>query len=712
MEKWKKRAIELLAGLAFLGKRDPAVIEHFPSKPIVMQPEEKLITRPILKKNFTLSPKRLTSFITALEEERRANIHSLTVIKDGKLLLDVSHPGYSSDMPHLSHSMSKTLTGLAVGMLWDEGKISLDTPILSFFPDISPEDRRMYDVTVHHLLSMTCGVPFAELGVATEENWTEAFFASNMSFNPGEKFAYNSMNSYILGRIVSKISGESLDSFIRRRLIEPLEIKSFFWEKCKEGFEKGGFGVYLSCEAWARIGVMILGGGIFRGKRIISEAWLKLATQPHGIPPAETGAFNYGYHVWCARENDEILINGMLGQNVWICPRNRIVVSLNSGNNELFQESPALTIIRAYLGADLSHDTVANYRSISALREAEQHFFDRRHWIKPKTKPKGLTYRLGIRNPEPYDRSFDTLLGEYAFPENNAQGILPLFLSVMQSCYLGGIERIRIERLGDELFFTFREGGVDYRFEAGIYDFKTSVIEVKGEKYLLRAMAEAIEDEDRNPVFKLELVFPELPNSKNIKFNFQLGRLVLRLSETPNQKIAESYLSKLTYSPKFSFFTGILERKLGDNYIERKLTSVFNPTLYGISTARIGYEKIIADESALSSQTRESSTKYLSAFINRFISEDEKEEMQDKAERQEGGFFKRKIMGIFARKKQDSVSDEQVTEDTPTEAPQSQDEQSGDDFDISEESISTSLDNSDDNSRVAPDSTAENNGNT
>ena len=666
MERWKKRAVELLAGIGFLGKKNPAVIEHYPSKTEIMTPEEKILTRPILKKGFTLSPKRLGSLLDALEAEKRANIHSLMVIKGGRVLLDVSHPGYSSDMPHLAHSMSKTLTGLAIGMLWDKGKIELDTPITSFFPEYRPDDKRFYDITVHHLLSMTAGVSFAEIGVATEEDWTDAFFNSSLAFTPGEKFLYNSMNSYILGRIVTIVSGVSLDEFIKKRLIEPLQIKSFFWEKSRQEFSKGGFGVYLSCEAWARIGLMLLNKGLYHGKRIISEEWLKLATYAHGIPPLDTGAFNYGYHIWCARENDEILINGMLGQNVWICPKNDLVVSLNSGNNELFQESPAITIIRAYLGTDISADAPADYRSISILREKEKHFFEGRHWIKPKQKQRGLTYMLGLHNPYPFDESFNSLLGEYIFPENNAQGIMPLFLCVMQSCYLGGIERLLVERVADSLFFTFTEGGASYRFEAGVYGFKATELTIKGEKYLLRTMAQAIEDEDRNPVFKLELIFPELPNSKTIKLSFQLGRLVLRISETPNQRIAESYISKLTSSPKISFFIGLLERKLGDNYIERKLTSVFNPTLYGISTSRIGYEKIIADESALSIQARESSTKYLSAFINRFIAE---EENQPKPEKREEGFFKRTLMGLFSNKRQNDNAAE-LSAEVPTGLPE------------------------------------------
>lgn len=668
MENWKKRAIELITGLAFTAKPDPSVVAPYPQKTEIMRPEVKKLQRPILKKSFTLSPKRLCSMISALEEERRANIHSITVVKDGLLMLDASHPGYSSDMPHLSHSMSKTLTGLALGMLWDEGKIDLDTPILSYFPEITPADKRFHSITVRHLLSMTAGVSFGEVGVASEENWIEGFFGSSVKFTPGEEFLYNSMNSFILAVIITKIIGKSLDSFIYERLLTPLGIKSFLWEKSRDGYSKGGFGVYMSCEAWARVGVMLLNRGEYEGRRIISEEWIELATRVHGVPPLDTGAFNYGYHVWCGRENDEILISGMLGQNVWICPKNNIVVSINSGNNELFQESPALTIIRAYLGQDLSSDAPAEYRGIYELRIRERDFFKGRHWIRPLKKQSGLSYALRLRSATPFDESFNRILGEYAFPENNHQGILPLFLSVMQSCYLGGIERLAIERRGDGLFFRFTEGGVPYEFEAGLYEFKKTVIKVQEDSYILSAMAEAIEDEDRRPIYKLELVFPELPNSKMIKLHMDTGRLIMRISETPNQKIAESYIGRIAESPTLSFAIGLIEKKLGAGYIERKLTSVFNPTLHGISTSRIGYEKIIEDENRIAREARENSTKLLSAFMSRFIQDEAIPEAA--TEKKEGGFFKRAILNLFTRRSRNDgdIYAEETAENTTDSA--------------------------------------------
>ena len=106
-----------------------------------------------------------------------------------------------------------------------------------------------------------------------------------------------------------------------------------------------------------------------------------------------------------------------------------------------------------------------------------------------------------------------------------------------------------------------------------MYEFKTSVLNFNGEKYIVRAMCEAMEDEDRNKIFKLELLFPEMPNSRKMKFTLEDGgKLTLRMTETPNHKIAEPFIESIYMTnPKFAIAVRILERRLGDKFINRKL---------------------------------------------------------------------------------------------------------------------------------------------
>ena len=119
-------------------------------------------------------------------------------------------------------------------------------------------------------------------------------------------------------------------------------IRSYLWEKGPEGCEKGGWGLYMSPESWARVGIMMMQGGVFMGRRILPEEWVRESTAEKAIVPEINGNFNYGYHLWVSRNGSEILFNGMLGQNVWLCPGNNIMVVMTGGNNEIFQQSSAL----------------------------------------------------------------------------------------------------------------------------------------------------------------------------------------------------------------------------------------------------------------------------------------------------------------------------------------------------------------------------------
>ncbi|MBO7304232.1 MAG: serine hydrolase [Clostridia bacterium] len=613
MNKWKLRAVELITGLAFTGKKNPSVIPYYPSKTKASGKEVRYFNRTSPERR-GISSRLLYDMLCSLEEDKRANIHNVMVLKDGEVVCECSRPGYDVNVRHLSHSMSKTLTGMAIGLLVDDGRLSLDRRLVDIFPEYDPTDKRFNAITVKHLLIMSTGVPFSEAGSVTETEWTRAFFESRLSFAPGSAFAYNSMNSYILARIVVRIAGISLTAFLTERVFRPLGIENVFWEMGPEGVEKGGWGAYLSLESWAKLGVMMQQGGVFEGKRILSSAWVAESTSTQIQVPENAGDYNYGYQIWVHRRNGQFLFNGMLGQNVWVCPKNGIVVVANCENNELFQKSAVLEIIERYLGgklAPVSYDT----GTVGRLREKEKSFFDSRRWARPLKPRRGIIYKLGFRCARPFDKSWRRMLGTFTFAHNN-HGILPLFIRAMQNNYSGGIESVTLEREGESLFFTSREGGVDYRFEVGLYDFKTTTLVFNGEPYIVRALGSAYEDSDKRAVYKIELVLPEMPNSRKLRFTFgEDGRMVMRMNEVPDEKIAEPLVQSIyATNPKFAFAVNILERRLGDKFINRKLESLFSPTLIGAHVGADNYYDIIADEKARAEEAIRG-TKAISALI-------------------------------------------------------------------------------------------------
>ena len=628
MERWLKRTIELGSGLVFTGKSNPSVIPYYPQKTEISGDEDQYFHRTVPEKK-GVSSGRILAMLRALEKVRGSNVHSILCLKDGEIISECSHPGYSVNTWHLSHSMSKTVTGIAIGMLVDDGKLDINTPLYELFPEQQYRDPNFEKITVKHLLTMSTGIKFSEAGSVTESRWTEAFFSSGCAFEPGTDFAYNSMNSYILAAIVVKIAGKSLTEFLDERLFGPLHITNRFWEKSAEGIEKGGWGLYLSAESWAKIGYMMLSCGVFEGKRILSKEWIEESHQRHSKTPDTLGRFDYGYQLWTARDGDDYLFNGMLGQNVWICPKNNMVVVILAGNNELFQNSPARAIIEKYLSADLSNDLSESCFSGDAidLHYAERHFFESRHWIRPAAPKKGIGYRLGLRSQEKYLHEWDEIIGKYNFAKNNV-GMVPLVVRAMQNNFRSTVDGIELERDGESLIFVYTEAGTSYRFEVGLYDFKESVIDLHGEKYIVKVMGEAMEDEDRNMLYKIELLFPELPNTRMIKLSFtEDDKLLMRLSEMPSEKIAGVFMKELNgTNPKMGVYMDMIEKRIGKNMTGKRLTDTFAPSLIG---ARIGSENYtrIMDEEREKLKLGEKTVKIVDAVISKLLHEEEPDEL-------------------------------------------------------------------------------------
>ena len=620
MEKWKKRSVDLLTSLAFGSKDSPSVVQYYPQKTEIPSYEERYFLRTTPEKH-GISSRRIYNLLCELENEPRANIHNLIILCGGEVIAECSRDGYSVNLPHLSHSMSKTVTGMAIGVLCDEGLLNTDARVVEFFPEVAYKDKRIASMTVFHLLTMRSGVSFNEAGAVTEKNWTEAFFTSSLKFAPGAKFAYNSMNSYILAVIVERVAKKSFISFVEEKLFSPLSITNFFWEKGPEGVEKGGWGLYMSVESWAKLGYMMSRGGSFGGRRILSEEWVAKSCERHSEAPDSLGDFDYGYQLWSGRGGKETLFNGMLGQNVWIYPENDIVAVINSGNNELFQESPALDILRKYLSGRIKDECI--HSDVKTLHERETRFFDSRRWVIPLDKKRGLFYWLGIKSKTPFDERLETILGEYAFADNNV-GILPLLVSAMQNNLNAKIERLKLERVGEALYMTVKESGEEYKLAVGLYGYEESILNMRGERYIVKAMASVAVSAETETEYRIELLFPELPNTRmmRIRRNSQ-SAIRIELSEVPNNRIIEALLEKASdSSTALGFFVDLLERRFGEGFIEKKLERTFTPTLIGADVSCEGYEKIVEEENKKqAAETR--AVRLLRSVVDRFFKEAE-----------------------------------------------------------------------------------------
>jgi len=230
-----------------------------------------------------------SAYIQQFFEELNAcdeiHVHSVMLLRHGKVIAEGSFKPYFSGYPHMVFSLSKSITGMAVGMAVSDGLISLDEKVIDIFPEkgVMFRSPKINNITVRHLLNMTSGIKFNEVGSVVERDWVKAFLMSDCSFEPGTEFYYNSMNSYMLSAIVCKRTGVGLMEYLNERLFVPLGIHDVTWETCPLGIEKGGWGLYLHIADMAKLGQLYLQGGHWtvngEVKQLIPEDWIRESVQ-------------------------------------------------------------------------------------------------------------------------------------------------------------------------------------------------------------------------------------------------------------------------------------------------------------------------------------------------------------------------------------------------------------------------------------------------
>ena len=286
--------------------------------------------------------------IKELSEDKDSHIHKFIALRHGRVIAECAFYPYDMDMWHVTYSMCKSITGMAIGLLISEKKLSLEDRLSDIFgARMGTFNMFKRPITVKNLLDMSSGVEFNEAGAVSGNDWRKGFFESPVKFEPGTKFEYNSMNSYMLSAIVTEITGQSLFDFCRERIFDPMGIKRVFWESCPQSITKGGWGLFMRAEDMAKLGVMYLNNGVYNGKRIIPRQWIVESTAWQIVTDSEDNP-HYGYQIWI---NDDrkgsYAFNGMLGQNVFVYPDLDMVIVTNAGNREIFQTSNMALKVRA-----------------------------------------------------------------------------------------------------------------------------------------------------------------------------------------------------------------------------------------------------------------------------------------------------------------------------------------------------------------------------
>jgi len=260
----------------------------------------------------------IDKLIESIRNNTYKNIHSLLLIKNGKLILEEYFPGQEEDGKtrnyqrgtlHGIHSATKSVNSLLIGIAIDNKMIAgVDEKLSTFFPEyktvFESEGSAKAAINLKHLLSMTAGLSWDESSLSYTDPRNDSV-AMNHSEDPiryvlerplvaapGKTFNYSSGISIVLGEIIHKVSGMRADKFADQHLFKPLGISDYSWLKYPNGLVQTGGGLYLRPRDMGKIGYLLVNRGRWRGKQIVSEAWLRESTKQQA--PDRT----YGYQWW------------------------------------------------------------------------------------------------------------------------------------------------------------------------------------------------------------------------------------------------------------------------------------------------------------------------------------------------------------------------------------------------------------------------------
>jgi len=314
--------------------------------------KEKDVEPPMTKQNELIrtspesqgiSSAAILAFIEDAEENIDA-LHSVMLLRHGQVVAEGWWAPYASEHPHRLYSLSKIFTSTAIGMAIDEGLLGIDDPILKFFPDEGPEEPsdNLKALRVRQLLSMSTGhtegtmISFWE---GEHDTWAAAFLAEPVTHKPGTFFMYNTGATYMLSAIITKVSGMSLMEYLQPRLFGPLDIVGATWQTDPQGINTGGYGLSVKTEDIARLGQMYLQKGMWRGQRLLTEAWVEEATSrqvSNGSDPESDWSQGYGYKFWLCRHG-LYRGDGAFGQYCIVMPEQDAVLAITSGVQDMQQ---------------------------------------------------------------------------------------------------------------------------------------------------------------------------------------------------------------------------------------------------------------------------------------------------------------------------------------------------------------------------------------
>jgi len=301
------------------------------------------------------SPARFDADLSLLDRMIRrtasgeyVNIHSILVVKDNVLVLEEYFDGHNRNSLHEIRSATKSIGSMLTGIAIDKGFLRSESERIHdyFENDYTPVGGwidHSRKVEVRHLLSMMSGYDCDDLAgnfgcenaMYETNDWVQYSLNLPFAYPPGQHWAYNSSSLILVGEIVAQCSALKLDEFADRHLFNPIGVENFWWQFSPKGRAWIGGGARMIPREMAKIGLLMLNRGMWKGERLLSGEWIDKSTTKQGDMP---GGVDYGYLWQCGwsyigdEKTKAYWASGNGGQYIIVLPGHGMVVVFTGGN--------------------------------------------------------------------------------------------------------------------------------------------------------------------------------------------------------------------------------------------------------------------------------------------------------------------------------------------------------------------------------------------
>lgn len=295
-------------------------------------------------------PSKCIVHMTDRLQRRQIPMHSLLLMHHDKLIFEGYYAPCTADSLHRMFSISKSFTSIAVGLLVDEGKVSLDDPVIQYFPEkLSDKDSIhpwIAQMTIKDMLMMRSCHASTTYKLDMSSDWVESFFTVQPTHPPGTLFHYDTSAAHTLCALVEKLTGRSMLDYMKEKLsILGLSEESYML-KDPFGVSMGGSGLVALASDLMKFGYFIAHRGLVLGEQLLSPSYIDLAVSPltaNCVPaPLPSEAQGYGLQFW-RNERNGFTCYGMGGQLIIFLPEHDLICvttadtqSIQGGNQQIY----------------------------------------------------------------------------------------------------------------------------------------------------------------------------------------------------------------------------------------------------------------------------------------------------------------------------------------------------------------------------------------